>query len=64
MNLKQKTNHFLKELGYPISEFCRRVGITTTTYYNWQKGVLEISEMRQEQIKNEIEKIKTIANKY
>mgnify|MGYP001289753560 FL=1 len=36
------------ETGTPVSEVCRKMGISTATFYNWKKkyGGLGVSELR------------------
>ena len=38
MTLSQRAQTFIKELGVPVLTFCRKVGISSTTYYDWLKG--------------------------
>lgn len=49
------------ELGTPVSEVIRKMGITEQTYYNWKKkyGGLGLSELRRlKQLKEEDKRLK------
>ncbi len=51
------------ETGVPVSEICRKMGISEATFYNWKKkyGGIGISELRQlRQLQEENSKLKQI----
>jgi putative transposase len=51
------------ELGTPVEEVCRKVGISDATFYNWKKkyGGLTPSEMRRlRQLEEENTKLKKL----
>jgi putative transposase len=51
------------ELGIPVEEVCRKVGISDATFYNWKKkyGGLTPSEMRRlRQLEEENTKLKKL----
>lgn len=45
-NLKERAAAFLSASGVPITKFCRRLDMATSTYYRWQSGILDLSESR------------------
>jgi putative transposase len=51
------------ETGTPVEELCRKLGITSATFYNWRKkyGGLGITELRRlKQLEEENSKLKKI----
>ncbi|MGB4771670.1 MAG: transposase [Chitinophagaceae bacterium] len=51
------------ETGTKVEEICRKMGITTVTFYNWKKkyGGLSISELRRlKKLEEENSKLKKI----
>lgn len=51
------------ETGTKVEEICRKMGITTVTFYNWKKkyGGLGVSELRRlKQLEEENSKLKKI----
>jgi putative transposase len=51
------------ELGTPVEEVCRKVGISDATFYNWKKkyGGLSPSELRRlRQLEEENSKLKKL----
>lgn len=51
------------ESGTKVDEICRKMGITTVTFYNWKKkyGGLGVSELRRlKQLEEENSKLKKI----
>ena len=51
------------ETGTPVEELCRKLGITSATFYNWKKkyGGLGITELRRlKQLEEENSKLKKI----
>ena len=40
----QRCNLFLETLGVPLTRFCEKVSISTSTAYKWRKGLLTLSE--------------------
>ena len=52
-----------QELGTPVEEVCRKMGITNSTFYNWRKkyGGLNPSELRRlRQLEEENTKLKRL----
>jgi putative transposase len=51
------------ELGTPVEEVCRKIGISDATFYNWKKkyGGLGLSELRRlRQLEEENTKLKRL----
>ena len=51
------------ETGTPVEELCRKIGITSATFYNWKKKYsgLRIAELRRlKQLEEENSKLKKI----
>jgi putative transposase len=51
------------ETGTPVEELCRKIGITSATFYNWKKKYsgLRITELRRlKQLEEENSKLKKI----
>ena len=49
------------EVGTPVAEICRKLGVTEATYYRWKKryGSLGVSELRElRQLRQENRKLK------
>ena len=51
------------ELGVPVAEICRRLGVTEVTFYRWKKrfagmGVTELRKLRQ--LEEENRKLKSL----
>lgn len=52
-----------QELGTPVEEVCRKMGVTNSTFYNWRKkyGGLNPSELRRlRQLEEENVKLKRL----
>ena len=52
------------DTGVPVSEVCRKMGVSEATYYNWKKkyaglGVPELRKLRQ--LEEENQKLKQLA---
>lgn len=60
MNLRQQTRKILKEIGIPVSVFCRKLQISDTAFYRWQNMDLKLSEQTENRIKNYINKFSNI----
>lgn len=57
MTLKEQAKKILSECEIPVTKFCRRVGISGTSYYRWQDGDLRLSESTEQRIKNYINEL-------
>lgn len=44
MNLIERCQHFLDELGVPVTAFCLRVEISAASFYKWRSGDLRLSD--------------------
>lgn len=50
MNLIQRCQHFLDELGVPTTAFFQRVEISAASFYKWRNGDLRLSDSTLERI--------------
>lgn len=48
--LKDRVKAFVQELDMPITGFCRKVEISTATYYKWVQGKLNLSKSTEQRI--------------
>lgn len=50
------------EAGTPVTEICRRVGVSTETFYRWRKkfGGLQVSDARRRQLEEENRQLKRV----
>lgn len=60
MNLQKQTRKVLKDVGIPVSVFCRRLQISDTAFYRWQNMDLKLSAETENRIQNYINKFTTI----
>lgn len=44
MELKERCKQMIKELSIPTTAFCRKVHISTSAYYQWQKNLVVLSD--------------------
>ena len=44
MSLKKRCKQMIKELGIPVTAFCRKVDISTSAYYAWHRETIDLSE--------------------
>lgn len=56
MQLKIRCKNILSEIGIPVTVFCRKIGISTASYYRWQNDDLRLAEETEKRIKSFIEK--------
>lgn len=57
MTLKEQAKKILSECDIPVTKFCRRVGISGTSFYRWQSGDLRLSEATETRIRNYINEL-------
>jgi len=57
MSLKERCKKFIAELGVQVAKFADNCGIGRSTYYQWQKGDIELSP-------STLNKIDTYLKKY
>lgn len=48
--LKTRIENFLKEFDMPITVFCKKVGMSTASYYKWMQEAFNFSEEREKKI--------------
>ena len=60
MNLRQQTRKILDEIGIPVSVFCRKMQISDTAFYRWQKMDLKLSAETENRIQNYINQFSNI----
>lgn len=56
MKLKERCNKFIKEIGIPITVFCKNIGVSRTQYYAWQKGERNLPRNMEQRILDYLEK--------
>lgn len=44
MELIERCENFLSELGTPVTFFSKKVGLSPQSLYSWRKGKLSLSE--------------------
>lgn len=54
--LRIRVKNFIKELGMPITVFCRKVNLSTASYYKWKDGIFEFSDETAQRVSNFIKK--------
>ncbi len=57
-DLKRRCKIMIDETEVPVSRFCRRIGISSTAYYRWQKGDLRLGENTLQAIKADLERLR------
>ena len=50
MELSERCNAYINYVGVSVAEFCRRVEISPSAFYQWQRRELELSEVTQARI--------------
>lgn len=50
--LKERCKKFMSELGVPVTNFCKNIGIATCTYYDCLRNKTHLSEERVKFIEN------------
>lgn len=43
MSLQKRCKQMIKELGIPVTAFCRKVNISASAYYAWHRGTMDLS---------------------
>jgi predicted transcriptional regulator len=56
MELVKRCCKFIAELGIPITVFCRKINISTQSFYDWKSGKLNLSANTLKRIENYIGK--------
>lgn len=56
MNLKERIQTMLDELGIPVTRFCRNINLSTHAYYDWMLDRIDISDKRAESINEYLKK--------
>lgn len=54
--LRKRVKNFIEELEMPITVFCRKVNLSTASYYKWKDGIFEFSDETAERVSNFIKK--------
>ena len=54
--LEQRVKRFLLEFGIPVTEFCRRIDLSTSCYYEWLRGDLKLCQATLSRIENYLAK--------
>ena len=44
MTLADRCDCFVKALGIPVTQFCKRIELSRTCLYNWRNGKLRLSQ--------------------
>ena len=44
MELKERLQKFLHEVGVPVTVVCRKINLSTRAIYYWKNGQLNLSE--------------------
>ena len=42
--LKIRLNHFLEEMGVPVTQVCKRVNLSPQSLYDWRKDKLKLAD--------------------
>ena len=48
--LVSRCNRFFIEVELPVTVFCRKLSMSTSTFYRWRKGELDITRDRMREI--------------
>ena len=48
--LVSRCNRFFSEVELPVTVFCRKLSMSTSTFYRWRKGELDITQDRMQEI--------------
>lgn len=56
MQLSERCFKFMRELGVPLSQFCRNINLSTTALRDWKKGRLKLSDSTLARIENYLDK--------
>ena len=54
--LIERCTKFIADAGIPVTVFCKKTGISPSTYYRWTSGDLKLSDKTEQRIKEYIEK--------
>lgn len=54
--LKTRIKNFVEEFDMPVTVFCKKVGMSTTSYYKWMQGAFNFSEEREKKISEYLSK--------
>lgn len=57
MDLRKKVREFLYDTGATVTNFCKKVEISTTYYYKWQSKESELSEGLKKNIENYLKEV-------
>lgn len=57
-DLKKRCKTMIETTEVPVSKFCRRIGISPTAYYRWQKGDLNLGEKTLRTIQADLERLR------
>ena len=50
MSLITRCQRFLEEFGIPVTVFCKKVELSTPSFYKWRNGELNLSDATLERI--------------
>lgn len=56
MSLITRCQRFLEELGIPVTVFCKKVALSTPSFYKWRNGELNLSDATLERIDSYLSK--------
>lgn len=54
--LRTRVKNFIDEFEMPITIFCRKVKLSTASYYKWKDGLFEFSDETSERVSNYLKK--------
>lgn len=57
MNLRKRVKEFLKDTGSTVTNFCKKIGVSTTYYYKWINENVEISDALMQKIENYLDEV-------
>jgi transposase-like protein len=57
-DLKRRCKTMIATTEVPVSKFCRRIGISSTAYYRWQNGDLQLGEKTLKAIQADLERLR------
>lgn len=54
--LRTRVKNFIDEFEMPITIFCRKVKLSTASYYKWKDGIFEFSDKTAERVSDYLKK--------
>lgn len=56
MDIKTRCKKFMDELGVPVTNFCKRIELSPSSYYDWMRDKAKLSDATEKRIDKYLKK--------